>query len=167
MSEADSKYSIPLPMKRDIKKYLDYIIFEKGLSDNTQAAYTHNLSVYSQFLLSNDISKFSECNENIVLKFLSELAELGLCSSSRSRYLSCIRSFHKYLFAEGKSGNDFTDMLEMPKQSRLLPETLTYDDISKIIAQPDTSSESGVRDRAMLEVLYACGLRVSELIELT
>lgn len=154
-------------MKRDIKNFLDYIIFEKGLSENTLEAYTHNLNAYSQFLLENDIADFAISDDSRVTQFIAELAELGLSTSSRSRYLSCVRSFHKYLFATGKSTKDFTDMLEMPKQSRLLPETLSYDEIAKIIEQVDTSTYAGTRDRAMLEMLYACGMRVSELIELT
>ena len=162
----DKKYELPTIMKSDIIKYLDFVRFEKGLADNTLSAYSHNLFAYAQFLVSRSVSSFYICKDSTIVDFLAQLADFGISSSSRSRYLSCLKGFHKYLFLSGKINNDFSELIDLPKKSKKIPDSLSYDDISAIINQPDTESTLGIRDRAMLEILYACGLRVSELIEL-
>jgi integrase/recombinase XerD len=94
------------------------------------------------------------------------LHELGLSTPSRSRYLSSIRGLFRFLFSSGLIEKNISDNIDLPKSSRKLPDTLSIEEINKIIEQPDITKPSGIRDRAILETLYACGLRVSELCNL-
>ncbi len=160
------KDDIPLSMKRDLKNYFDYIFLEKGLSQNTIEAYKHNLNVYVKFLHSKGITSLSSAADEDLSDFLLNLDKIGLCSVSRARYLSCLRGFHKYYHSIGKATRDVSELLEMPKQARNLPETLSYEEITRIIEATDTHNAAGIRDRTIFELLYACGLRVSELIDL-
>jgi integrase/recombinase XerD len=161
-----SKTNLPLDFIRDLKGFLNYISLEKGLSENTRFSYEHDVKTYAEFLVSHNITSFSESNENLVTEFIELLSEMGLAASSKSRYLSSIRALHKYLVSIGKSKNDFTDLIELPKIRRALPEVLSFAEVNAIIEAADTSCPAGLRDRAIMEVLYACGLRVSELINL-
>jgi integrase/recombinase XerD len=160
------KKELPKEFKIDLKNFLDFLFLEKGLSENTRLSYEQDLRTYAQFLMTNNIKGFSFSNEKVVAEFLELLSDMGLAVTSRSRYLSSIRSLHKYLLATGKASYDFTDLIDLPKIRRSLPEILSVEEINKIIESIDTSNYIGVRDRAIVEVMYACGLRVSELINL-
>ncbi|MFW5663145.1 MAG: site-specific integrase, partial [Bacteroidota bacterium] len=151
---------------REMNEYLRYVSFERGLSNNTRASYTHDLTIYAQYLQEQGIESFTDSTSNNITGFLEMLGELGLSISSRSRYLSSLRGFHRFLFASGYTEADVTEKIDLPRIKRHLPETLTIEQVQKILVQPDTSVITGIRDRTMLETLYACGLRVSELIVL-
>lgn len=159
-------YEIPNEFKRDLKNFLNFLVLEKGLSENTRLSYEHDLKTYAQFLVSKSIKNFASSNEELVTQFLELLSDMGLAATSRSRYLSSIRSLHKYLLSVGKASYDFTDLIDLPKIRRSLPEILSVEEINRIIEAIDTSSYAGVRNRTIVEVMYACGLRVSELINL-
>mgnify|MGYP001044969149 FL=1 len=161
-----SKTNLPFDFIRDLRGFLSYISLEKGLSENTCSSYENDIKTYAEFLLSQNISTFTESNEKLVSQFIEVLSEIGLAASSKSRYLSSIRALHKYLVSIGKSTTDFTDLIELPKIRRALPEVLSFAEINAMIEAADTSNSAGLRDRAIMEVLYACGLRVSELINL-
>lgn len=163
---SSNKNLLPISFQRDIKSFLNFITLEKGLAENTRLSYENDLKNYAEFLLSQNINSFSESNEKIVANFLNLLSDMGLSAASRSRYLSSIRSLHKFLINSGKTSYDFTDLLELPKIRRSLPEILTIDEINAMLNAVNTSTYVGIRDRAIMEVLYACGLRVSELINL-
>lgn len=152
---------------KEIKQFQTFIRFEKGLSENTIQSYNHDLLVYFQFLTANNISSFSDSNSDMISEFLFQLDEMGIIVSSRARYLSSIRNLHKFLFATKISSEDPAEIVELPKSSRTLPDVLSYDEVNKLLDQPDISKPAGIRDRAILETMYACGLRVSELINLT
>lgn len=139
---------------------------EKGLSQNTISAYQNDLSTYCDFLISKGIDNYLISNQEIISEFFVLLAEIGLSPTSRMRYLSSIKSLYKYFLIIGKSDFDPSETIELPKISRKLPSTLTIEEVQRIIEQPDVSKPAGIRDRAILETLYACGLRVSELINL-
>lgn len=156
----------PRKMSRDLKLYSDYLILEKGLSENTLSSYFNDLKAYTEFLVSIEIDNFNMVNKVIPVKFIVQLAELGLGSASRTRYISSIRGLHKYLFASGRCDSDPAETLEASKKARKLPETLNYEEVMKIIEAPDKTTMQGIRDTAIFEILYACGLRVSELITL-
>ncbi|HEX3074552.1 MAG TPA: tyrosine recombinase, partial [Ignavibacteriales bacterium] len=151
---------------RQLDKFLNYITLEKGLSDNTRTSYRHDLTRFIEFISEKGINRLSSVASKDISDFLYLLAELGLSSSSRSRYLSSIRGLFGYLFASGNTESDVSEVIDLPKLRRKLPDTLSVDDMNKILEQPDITKPAGIRDRAILEILYACGLRVSELINL-
>jgi len=157
---------LPPAMGREISNFIRFIELERGLSINTVESYRHDLERYAIFLFNNRIETFNDVTTENITNFIYLLAELGLTSSSRSRNLSSIKSFHKFLYSSGKTNQDPSLIIEQPKQGRKLPETLSYEQISLIIEVPDINKPGGLRDRAILEVMYACGLRVSELINL-
>ncbi len=158
--------SLTKELASQLKEYLNYIALEKGLSDNTRQSYSHDLTRFAEFLMSKEIENFRRAKSENVGEFLYLLSEIGISSKSRARYLSSIRGLYIYLYSTGKAESDISESIELPRSGRNLPDTLSYYDISKILDQPDTSKPAGIRDRSILELLYACGLRVSELINL-
>ena len=148
-----------------IEKFLDSLWLEKGLSENTLAAYRNDLASFSCWLF--DCGKTLETvRRTDILHYLSDRMDRGLKARSTARCLSCLRALYRYLLREGKLNEDPTLRVENPKLGRQLPDSLTERDVEKLLAAPDLSKTIGVRDRTMLEVLYACGLRVSELTSL-
>lgn len=152
--------------KKDISAFSYYISLEKGLSENTVESYLHDIVTYTQYLEKSGIEEFSQIDESHLWHFLGALEKAGLSASSRSRYISSIKAIHKYLFAYGKVPNDISEKIELPKTSRQLPDVLTVEQIDKVFSQPDLSTATGIRDRSILETIYSCGLRVSELINI-
>jgi integrase/recombinase XerD len=151
---------------RELKQFLNHISFEKALSGNTRDSYMHDLTMYASFLESQAINSFCKSDSEKIALFLKALADAGLSASTRSRYMSSIRGLHRFLFANGNAASDVSDVIDMPKTGRKLPDVLTIEQIDVILEQPDNTTTYGLRDRAILETLYACGLRVSELINL-
>lgn len=149
-----------------VKDFLNYIILEKGLSDNTKNSYKNDLTNFIHFLNENNIIKINEINQDVITKFINHLSELGLNTSTKSRYLSSIRNFFKYLLFDDITEINPAENIQLPKKNKNLPEALSYEEISMILDKPDINKPAGIRDRAMFETLYACGLRVSELINL-
>lgn len=150
---------------RSLKAFLNYIAIEKGLSENTFQSYKTDLSRYVEFIDSRRKSLKAASDEDISA-FILTLTEMGLTSRSRSRYLSSIRSFYKYMLATGKMEKDPSATIFLPKIEKKLPETLEIHEVFSILDQPDESKPAGIRDKAILETLYGCGLRVSELLGL-
>ncbi len=150
-----------------IKGFKTYLQLEKSLSPNTVEAYIHDVEKLSQYLT---LKELKITPESIDLKNLQEfvkwLNELGVNARTQSRVISGIKSFYKYLMLEDIVSNNPTDLLESPKIGRKLPDTLSLEEINKLIAAIDLSKAEGQRNKAMLETLYGCGLRVSELIDL-
>jgi len=140
---------------------------ERSLSENSIEAYSRDIEKLYQF---TDIQSDMLNPENITLthlrQFLVWASELGMIPSSQARILSGIKSFYKYLLTEDLVKSDPSELLESPKIQRKLPDTLSINDINKLIDAIDVSKPEGVRNKAILEVLYGCGLRVSELTEL-
>jgi integrase/recombinase XerD len=154
-----------LDWRSAIKGFQTYLKLEKGLSENSIEAYSRDIDKLQQFADGLNIKP-----ENIVLsdlrQFITWVNELGMLPSSQARVLSGIKSFFKYLLIEDLIKNDPAELLESPKKQRKLPDTLSYDEINRLISVIDLSKPEGVRNKAILEVLYSCGLRVSELTEL-
>jgi integrase/recombinase XerD len=149
-----------------LKNFISYIRLEKGLSSNTLSSYEHDTLCYLEYIKISGLDSYLQSKDIHIIEFLKYLAELGLNARSRARYLSAIKGFNKFLISTGKTEKNITENIEMPKLSRKLPETLSYEEINRMIESPDTSKPAGIRDRAILETLYACGLRVSELISI-
>lgn len=154
---------LPRIFLRETKDFLRYLELERGYSDNTTASYSHDMARFAQFLFSRGAANFSQATEELIIQYLHLLAELGLAPSSRARALYAVRTFYKYLAESTGSGSNPAYLVEMPKSRRTLPDTLSIPQVMAILDACEASDAVGYRDRAILEVLYACGLRVSEL----
>ena len=155
-----------------IEDYLDYLTSERGLSENTIASYRGDLAGYAAHLAKNGITDPSRIAERDVREYIGGGIISGLSPRSAARRLSCLRGYHAFLplalleRGEGRSYTDPTLHMETPKMSRRLPDVLGVHEMEKLLNAPDTATLLGVRDRAMLEMAYGAGLRVSELIGL-
>lgn len=148
-------------------EFKSYLQLEKSLSHNSVDAYMHDLQKFMQFLELKDYSITPDTVERKHLEeFIYFLYEAGLNDSSQSRIISGIRAFYKFLLMEDLIDNDPSQLLDLPKLRRKLPDTLSFEEVDAILQAVDMSTNEGTRNRAMLETLYSCGLRVSELIEL-
>ena len=153
-------------MERWIDSYLNYITVEKGLSVNTLDSYNGDLVRYANFLEGMGIDEIRETSKLEVMAYLLSLRKQGLSTKTVARSISVLRGFYRWLSDEGVlRGNPLEDM-ESPRTTRSLPEVLSLDEVESLLNQPDPSNPIGMRDKAMLELLYATGLRVSELTNL-
>ena len=148
-----------------IDKYIDSLWLEKGLSQNTLDSYQRDLKALTKWLDESNRSLQSVRREDL-LKYLADRMGSGIKARSTARALSCLRSFYRYLLREKVIKVDPTLRIDNPKLGRPLPHSLTESDVERLLAAPDLTTPIGIRDRAMLEVLYACGLRVTELVSL-
>ena len=148
-----------------VEMFLDNIWMEYGLSENTLSAYRNDLFNLLRWL-SNFRVSISDVKHEHLLDYLAYRVTKGMQPRSGARLLSSIRRFYRYQLRQGNVVADPTEKIEFPKLGRYLPEVLTEDDVEMLLDAPDITKPQGVRDRTMLEVLYACGLRVSELINL-
>lgn len=148
-----------------INKYKTYLRLEKGLSSNTIEAYLDDLNKLFGFMAIESLS-YQQISYADLQQFIAQLSDLGISARSLARIISGIKSFYRFLILEDYMRNDPTELLESPKIGMKLPEVLTLDEVNSILSTIDLSSPTGQRNRAMLEVLYSCGLRVSELINL-
>ncbi len=153
--------------KPALEQYLDAIWMERGLSDNTLQAYRRDLSAFSLWLLQTDKSLLT-ADKASVQRFLAyRLLELKLSARSSARALSSLRGFYRWQLREERLQLDPCAGVGNPKLSPSLPKLLTEADVERLLMAPDIDTVIGLRDRAMLELLYACGLRVTELVSLT
>lgn len=149
-----------------LQKYLRSLSLEKGFSNNTVFSYENDLKRYLGFLGRRKIATVDKITSSTIQDYAELLAKLGLSNATVSRNFSAIRSFHKFLIEEGETKTNPTELLETPRLKRKLPEVLSVDEVSDLMNAPDIETTVGIRDRAILESLYGCGLRVSEAIEL-
>lgn len=147
------------------RRYNQYIQLEKSLSPNTLEAYQNDLCHLMEFIQEKGIS-YRNVTIDQLQEFCAVLIDLGISPRSLARTLSGIRSFYRFLLLEGEIEQDPTELLESPKIPRHIPDVLSVEEIDRIIAAVDLSKQEGQRNRAILEVLYSCGLRVSELCQL-
>lgn len=151
---------------RDVRQFLQYVRFEKGLAETTVTAYEHDILQYAQFLNSKQIESFEKATLADARAFFVTLADAGLSSTSRARYLSSLKHLHRHLLGSGRINTDYTDAMEVTRSKRILPDCLSVEDMQKLLEAFDDEDPYALRNRAMLETMYACGLRVSELIGL-
>ena len=154
----------------EISRFLDHLTVERGLAANTLAAYRRDLRRYSDFLAKRKIGSVERVDEKVVRSFLASISAgthgpegAPYKASSTARTFSAVRSFHRFLLREGVLDRDPTAGVVRPKLPRALPHPLTVDEVSAMLEVPDPATPAGIRDRAILELLYAAGLRVSEL----
>ncbi|SEJ34305.1 MULTISPECIES: site-specific tyrosine recombinase XerD [unclassified Pseudomonas] len=149
-----------------IDRFLDALWLEKGLSDNTRASYRSDLALFNGWLQDKGIDLMS-VSRDAIFDHLAWRVDNGYKARSSARFLSGARGFYRYLLREKLISVDPTLQVDMPQLGKPLPKSLSEADVEALLAAPDLSEAIGQRDRAMLEVLYACGLRVTELISLT
>ncbi len=164
-SSLDARNDRPKDSKVIIDRFLDAIWMERGLSENTLDAYRADLLALDQRLKERDV-KIVDASKADLLDYISLRVEGGAKPRSTARQLSSFRRFYRYLLREGTIADDPTAEIAMPKIGRSLPQSLTEDEVDALLAAPNVSEPLGNRDRAMLELLYATGVRVSELINL-
>lgn len=149
-----------------LDEFLNTLTVERGVSDNTLSAYARDLQRYLAFLERRKISSPAKVDLSHIQAFLVSLRDSGLSPRSAARTISALRTFHRFLAGQGYVQSDPTALLRTPRVPRSLPNVLSGDEVEQLLQAPDVSSPRGLRDKAMLELLYATGLRVSELLSL-
>ena len=155
--------------EHEIIEYKNFLKLERSLSDNSIDAYVNDINKLTSFLksINKDDIDYSDIDTIIIREFVEYLYNLGISSYSQARIISGIKSFFNYLLIEEKIKINPTELIESPKLDKKLPDTLNIEDIEKILSSIELDSFEGVRNRAIIETLYSCGLRVSELINLS
>jgi len=151
--------------ERYIKNFVSFLKIEKGLAENSVLAYQRDVQKLMDFAIDRNL-KTEELSTSDLKSFLFVLHELGLSARSQARIISGIKQFFHFLILENELQNDPSELLEMPKIGQKLPEFLTIEEIDELMEAIDLSKNEGLRNRAILETLYSCGLRVSELTNL-
>lgn len=153
-------------MDQHLDLFLNYLLVEKGLSSNTIEAYGRDTSRYLDFLIESGRGSLQEVRAVDVAAFIAELQKMGIGPRSRARALSAVRMFHRFLMIENYSDSDPTSIIDAPKIVAKLPAVLRGREVELLLSAPAGQDFADLRDRAMLELLYATGLRVSELVSL-
>ena len=147
-------------------QYLNYLLIEKGLSEKTLDSYGSDMARYLTFLENSGIKHISDADTSAILKHLISMRDAGLGAKSRARHLVTIRGFYRFLVQEKILKHDPTRLIDLPKSGLKLPDVLSIEEVRLFLNIPDTKTPIGSRDSAMIELLYAAGLRVSELVNL-
>ena len=153
-------------MKDYITEFKTYLVERKGVSSNTLESYLRDLSQFSAYAVSRQTEDLADADQNLILEYVASLESLGRSHSTITRVLASIRCFYQYLLALGRVTDNPAKGVKVSKAEKKLPEILSNQEIELLLAQPDPLDHKGCRDKAMLELLYATGIRVSELIDL-
>ena len=153
-------------MDSAVQRFLDYLMVEKGLAGNSIAAYGRDLAQFVEFVGSKGVNSPGDLDATIAAAYAESLSRNGFARTTMARKISALRTFAKFLVRDGIVREDFTSNLESARPPRRLPATLSVQEVELLLSQPDCLTPIGLRDKAMLETLYASGLRVSELIGL-
>jgi len=151
-------------MRQYLNLFKHYLLFEKNLSDNSIDAYLRDTSRFIDYIETQGIKSVDEIRSAHIQRFLHILAQIGLSASSTTRNLSSIRGFFHFLITDNFLVQDPSASIQNPKLPKTLPTVLSYQEVLSILEQVPVDSAQGIRNRAMIELLYACGLRVSELL---
>ncbi|GAA3613686.1 site-specific tyrosine recombinase XerD [Secundilactobacillus similis] len=153
-------------MELQIEDYLHDLKIERGLAENTIASYRQDLAEFTAYLTTQQVTAFDQVTQLSILQFLKTLQEAGKARSTVTRMVSTLRRFFRYLVQNEQLTTDPMTEIRSPKQGQHLPAVLTVDEVTALLDAPDTTTKYGIRDRTILEVMYATGLRVSELVHL-
>lgn len=153
-------------MDVEIQQFLDWLVVERGLSNHTITSYSRDLVQFADFAARRGVTNSENIDEKLILGFLSHLKRGRYAAASVARKLSAIRSFLKFLVSERVINNNPLALVTFSRPARRLPKSLDVAEVAKLLSAPDVRTTLGLRDKAMLETLYATGLRVSELIAL-
>lgn len=153
--------------ERELKQYIQFIKLEKGLSENSVVSYRNDLERYLNFLVEElNIRDLGGVTHAHIEQFLEVLSEMQLAVSTLARNISSIRSFHEFALVEKLAEANPAELIDLPQKARKLPEVLDVNEIEKMIDSADRTASAGIRDAAIMETLYASGMRVSELTDL-
>jgi len=155
-----------MPFHPLIQRFTTALWLERGLADKTRAAYASDLALFAGWLATHG-QALEQASQAAILDYLALRMQQGCQARSTARFLSALRSFYQWLHAEGLRSDDPTEQIVQPRTRTPLPQSLSEAEVKALLTAPDTADTLGLRDRAMLEVLYASGLRVSELVGLT
>lgn len=154
-------------MEDQLRDFIHFLTVEKGLAKNTLISYERDLKSYMSYTKNvEQLSSWNECRRVHIIHFLSHLKDQGKSSKTLARHIASIRSFHQFLIREKVCDQDPSVHIETPQAERSLPKVLSMEEVEALLEAPKLKDEYGFRDRAMLELLYATGMRVSELINL-
>ena len=153
-------------MEGYVSEFINYLAVERGLAQNTLESYGRDLRQFQSYLQTSQMDFLKDSSRSTILTYLNSLHNKGRAVSTISRNLAAIKSFYQYLVREKYLEKDPAANLESPKLEKKLPKILTVQEVEELLKQPDTILPAGLRDKAMLELLYATGIRVSELISL-
>lgn len=149
-----------------LEEFINYLAVERGLAKNTLASYRIDLSQYIAHLKEQGISTWGDANRNHILTHLYKLQKTGKAPATISRHMAALKHFHRFLLSEGIVAQDYTLNLESPKLAQRLPKVLSTSEVEALLSQPQLADPAGLRDKAMLELIYATGIRVSEMVAL-
>lgn len=166
MSEMPSQ-TLPEGLNEPIENFLAWLDLERGLATNTIEAYARDLRQCAAFLLKNDCVNWKNVKSQTIIQWSIDLSQSGYSPSSQARKLSAARMLARHLVKENQRPDDVTEVLKSPKQKRSLPEVLTREEVRALLNVPSAQTSLGQRDRAIIELFYSSGLRVTELCELS
>ena len=155
-----------MKFEQNLEEYLTYLLVERGLSPNTLASYRRDLTDFLAYLEKLDYTSLEQIDKYCLHDYMQKLKNAALAPSSRARKSAALKSFFKYLYLEKILPHNLAPEVETPKKEKSLPKYLTMEEVDRLLAAPKTNTIIGCRDKAMLELLYATGMRVSELISL-
>lgn len=154
-------------MEDQVKDFMHYLMVERRLADNTIVSYERDLKKYMLYLKNvEEIKDFNDVSRVHIVHFLRHLKDQGKSPKTMARHIASIRSFHQFLLREKMAGQDPSVHIETPQSERALPKVLSIEEVDALLCAPNGDNAFGIRDKAMLELLYATGIRVSELINL-
>ncbi|MCL1975946.1 MAG: site-specific tyrosine recombinase XerD [Firmicutes bacterium] len=166
MAENESKER-KSPLYWEAESFLNYLMVERGLADNSISSYRNDLRQFAGHLKSMGIDQVKNIKRDHIKSYLQHLYDNNISSATRARHITSIKGFCRFLCLEKRIDNNPALHIERPKTAAYLPQVLSLAKVEELLKQPDTSKTLGIRDKAMLELIYACGLRVSELLSLT
>lgn len=153
-------------MNEEINDYLHYLTIERGLSLNTRKNYERDLLQYLHYLEDEQITSWQDVDRYVVINYLEKMHDEKKAPATVTRMITSLRRFHQFLRQERLTDHDPMQHIDTPKKVQKLPSTLSLTEVERLIETPDTTKNLGIRDRAILEVMYATGMRVSELVGL-
>lgn len=153
-------------LKEWVQRFIDYIGIEKGLANNTLYSYERDLTAFTEYLINHNVNQIKFVGRSHIIQYLNDMQQKKRATSTISRNLASIRAFFQFLHRERVIDHDPSIHLETPKIERRLPKVLNFNEVELLLNQPVGNEPTQMRDRAMLEVLYATGIRVSELVNL-
>ena len=153
-------------MEELIETFLNYLSVERGLANNTIVSYREDLTSYVDYMEKMHINALSRISKNDIINFMLSQKDKGISANSIARRLAAIRMFHRFLVRERILKTDPTNLIDSPKLWKKIPDTLSLNEVDALLAQPDIRNKQGIRDKAILETLYATGMRVSEAVNL-
>lgn len=154
------------PFKEDLNEYLTYLSVERGLSKASVEAYRRDLHDYFAYLYAQNVKDLEDIERENITDYIADLRKRDYAASSIERHVAALKGFHKFAVREGIAKTDLAASVPLPKKADRLPEAITIDQIASLLDQSFEDSPAGLRDKAILEMLYGCGLRVSELCSL-